>query len=215
MRRFEIGDILKLKNGRSPILVMDVKVTSNGTQYIRGMYLSSIKGTKTDPTNSYAWGSWRKAMDFEPHPNYPIYRHARPWESPHVGRKEPPVTENLLYQTTNETGEVLFGTHIATDSKGRMVLEMKGSGNVLAFNDSELEVVTPYTIQLAPLLKDGSSQIHVLGVEGQVEKGDVLLELDSGVMWRVTVLGSKSRSPRPNKSKWMKVPLVPIVFGDK
>ena len=65
----------------------------------------------------------------------------------------------------------------------------------------DIEVVTPYTVHLNPLLKNDGSSVHVVAVEGQVQKDDVLLEMNSGKLWRVVELNSKSRSPKVNSSK--------------
>lgn len=117
-----------------------------------------------------------------------------------------------------------FGTVMTTssgtpvrNSQGHLILEMKGEGGkVEAFPEDKLELVTPYTIQLTRLGINGekdSASVHLIGEPGQVEKNDVLLELNSGSIWRVTELDSKCRSARENKSKWIKIATEMVRFG--
>lgn len=111
----------------------------------------------------------------------------------------------------NSAGQVL------RNSTGQIVLEMKGEGgNVAAFSEDELELVTPYTVNLVRLSLGESKagdQIHVIAEAGQVKKDDVLLELNSGMIWRVTALDTKCRSPKTNVSKWIKLQTEAITFG--
>ncbi len=115
-----------------------------------------------------------------------------------------------LYQT--KTAPERFGTFLAKNSRGEIVLEIKGTGEVVAFKPDEIEVVTPYTVNLQPLDKALSS-VHVLATIGEVELQDVLLELDTGIVFRVTALDTKAKSPKPNRSKWLKIPASPVTFG--
>ena len=81
-----------------------------------------------------------------------------------------------LYQTKEETPR--FGTLLATNSAGLLVLEMKGSGEVLAFETSAIEEVKPYTVCIQFL--DGSGRDYqYLSRKGDVEVGDLIL-LSSG-----------------------------------
>ncbi len=118
---------------------------------------------------------------------------------------------NTLYQTNDKTPR--FGTFLAKNSKGEIVLEMKGEGGAVeAFNADEIEEVQPYTVNLQPIDKSLSS-VQVICHKRQVELDDVLLELDTGLIWRVTKLDTRCRSPKENKSKWLKIPATKITFG--
>jgi len=82
------------------------------------------------------------------------------------------TTMTKLYQTKEETPR--FGTLLATNSAGLLVLEMKGSGEVLAFETSAIEEVKPYTVCIQFL--DGSGRDYqYLSRKGDVEVGDLIL----------------------------------------
>jgi hypothetical protein len=121
-----------------------------------------------------------------------------------------------LYQTKEETPR--FGIKIATNSAGQAVLEMKGEGGkVEAFPQEAIELVLPYTISLILLgnhVRGESNNMHVIAEKGQVNKDDVLIEVNSGLMWRVQDVDTKVRSPKENKSKWLRVQAEKLTFGD-
>ena len=102
------------------------------------------------------------------------------------------------------------------NSLGGIILEMRGEGGKLeAFPENMIELVTPYTVQMEPLRGgDTKNGCHVIAKPGQVAKDDVLLELNTGIIWRVTMLDSKCRSPRENKSGWLKIPTEKLTFGE-
>lgn len=54
-------------------------------------------------------------------------------------------TMNKLYEI-NMIGQVLYGTKLAVNSKGQWVMEVKGTGEILAVNPSAVEEVLPHTI---------------------------------------------------------------------
>lgn len=104
------------------------------------------------------------------------------------------------------------------NSSGQLILEMKGEGGkVASFKSNEIELVLPYSVELTLLGVNGrvgkDQSKHVIAEEGQVQKNDVLLELDTGLVWRVTLLDSKARNAKDNKTKWMKIPAEFITFG--
>jgi hypothetical protein len=209
---FKIGDEVRLITGRSSIHVDEVRFFSKGPRksymksrwnssnsaaagwYIRYRYLSST---------SYEYeGLWREAEDFilinEP--------------------EEEPMTKPNLYQTKKKP--VRYGTFLTKNSLGQMVLEMKGeNGACEGFAEDEIEIVTPFTVELTQVgvsLNGGSgNSIHLVSEKGAAKKDDVLLELSSGIIWRITKVDSKCLSPRSNKSKWMAISAEFIAFGEQ
>lgn len=77
---------------------------------------------------------------------------------------------NKLYQTLDGKE---FGTYLARNSSGQIVLEMKASGVVKAFNEDEIEVVMPFTYAIR--FEKGGKFYHYLGKKGMVETGDILV----------------------------------------
>jgi len=218
---FKTGDEVRLKTGKSKIIVLEVDYFEEGDKiphyakrnwgnryvqgtgrykpktgwYIRFTYASSVHYADHDR-------KWREAEDFQ-------FYHDQP--------KKEEIRMDVLYQTKEEKPR--FGVHRGVNGNGEFILEMKGvDANYEAFPQDQIEEVLPYTVELTELRVDPSCKpksIHVLAKKGQVEKADVMLELNSGIFWRVTKPDSKCRSPRENKSKWMKVPLTEVMFGEQ
>ncbi len=180
---FQVGDIVRLKTGSSAQKVLEVD-----DKVIRAQYLSRLHDCDRP--------RWRDASDYV----LKYDKECKPMET--------------LYQTTSLPTR--FGVKIATNSRGKYVLEMKdGRGGVEVFEPHLLEKVVPFTVDLEPLVKHNNRQgnIHLVAKPDQVEKDDILLELNTGEIWRVVQLDTKNRSPRENKSKWLKIPTTTITFG--
>lgn len=215
---FKKGDIVKLKNGNSPQKVYDVRFGVDGRMLLMTIYLSSERYYESN--HQSASSKWRHADRFEHYHHQPKAEELFPPQY----QKETTMTQNPdLYQLKDAPAR--FGTVMTTssgtpvrNSQGHLILEMKGEGGkVEAFPEDKLELVTPYTIQLTRLStsgeKENNAAINVIGEPGQVQKDDVLLELNSGTLWRVTELDSKCRSARENKSKWIKIATEMVKFG--
>lgn len=89
-------------------------------------------------------------------------------------KKESTTMTQKLYQTKDGK----FGTFLAKDSSGRIVLEMKGSGEAAAYAATDIEEVRPYTVLVsmaADMALDGKSRRHYEAVRGSVEVGDLVL----------------------------------------
>jgi len=85
------------------------------------------------------------------------------------------MANNTLYQVK---GHELYGTQIATNSEGKIVLEMKGTSEVKAYEKSELEEVMPYTVGVKFI--DGGQNYHFETDKGNVSEGDLIVRLDDG-----------------------------------
>jgi len=94
-----------------------------------------------------------------------------------------------------ETPDGKFGTELAKNSQGQMVLEIKGTGEVKAYDPKTLKEVVPYTVAIKT---ENQSQFHIEAREDQFKKGDyVLVNFTVGI---VTDLDTKCRSPRKQKN---------------
>lgn len=100
-----------------------------------------------------------------------------------------------------ETNDGKFGTELAKNSQGQLVLELKGSGEVKAYDLKNLKEVVPYTVCVN--FPSGPGQIHVETLEGKLAKGDcVLMAHHVGV---VTEVDTKCRTPHQSKTALKKL----------
>lgn len=129
-RPFSIGQAVVLRTGYAPQRV--VEVTKSGPLwYLRTIYWreqDQVYGTKL-----------RRASDFVPYAGNPDLHN-------YIDKKATPkmASSPKLYQTLDKDPQ--FGTFLAKNSLGKIVLEMKPSGVPQAFDPSEIEEVKPYTI---------------------------------------------------------------------
>lgn len=111
-----------------------------------------------------------------------------------------------LYQTKEEKPR--FGTFLITNSKGKMVLEMKGrEGEIETFDPSEIEEVMPYTVHMRRFHGSDQQQEsrHYEMVEGTVQVDDVLVQLSNGSIWGVVEIDTKNRNPTQTKNGFFKM----------
>ncbi len=69
-----------------------------------------------------------------------------------------------------------WGIHAGTDSQGRLLMEEKGSGQILIVTKEQVEEVLPFTFSVR---MNGREQ-HFQGEVGKLQKGDVLLYTAGG-----------------------------------
>ena len=172
MHEFAEGDIVVLKTGEAPQVVLALG-RYYGMPSLRTRYVS-------DRDDSYDTSrTWRAASDFKPY----------------KGGKTATETKMAdLYQT--KTGEVEFGTLLARNSLGRLVLEMKGTGQVRDFDPSELEIVRPYTVRVVE--SSTGRTVNKTAIKGSVQVGDIILS--KGSFETVEAIDTKSNSPKGSLS---------------
>jgi len=226
---FKTGDEVRLKTGKSKIIVYEVDYFGEGDQvphYAKRNWGSDWMKKRYQPKEGwfirFGYASsrhyeshydgkhrkWREAEDF-------VFYHDQ------LEKEEPIMTEKpKLYQTKEE--DPRYGTFLTKNSLGQMVLEMKGEGGKCeGFAEGDIEIVTPHTVELTRIgisheeKRGQTNSLHIVTKAGQVAKDDVLLEMNSGIIWRVTNVDSKCLSPRENKSKWMKIPATFVTLGEQ
>lgn len=236
------GIPVKLKTGESPIFIHQLIYDPvRGISLIEFYYASSIKN-RQEPLKIHG-PRWIGDFEPYEEPTRVNVTFDRPYTSSFINDivqrrikemnpfrlggvmtadyepEEKPMPD--LYQTKEENPR--FGNPLLDgsgrpmkNSLGGIILEMRGEGGKLeAFPENMIELVTPYTVQMEPLRGgDTKNGCHVIAKPGQVAKDDVLLELNTGIIWRVTMLDSKCRSPRENKSGWLKIPTEKLTFGE-
>lgn len=172
MTKFEPGDVVRLKNGKKPMVVCAVSPNKNHIRaiYSSGMGYARAEFRSREPTwaEMAQWAqSWRSADDYE------VYT---------LGSTE---NENMpkLYEIKNEDGTTAFGTYLAQNSEGKLVLEIKGTGEVKAFAPADVSEVVPYTVQIRIMMngaavRQGNTSPHYRCVKGSLAKGDVVMFTD-------------------------------------
>lgn len=100
------------------------------------------------------------------------------------------TTMSKLYQTKEATPR--FGILLATNSAGLLVLEMKGSNEVLTFAKSEVEEVKPYTVRVKFIEGEDAREYEFLSRKGDVEVGDLLMVKGYTNMVKVLAVDTKS-----------------------
>lgn len=108
---------------------------------------------------------------------------------------------NNLYRVVDSEPE-LFCTKLTTDSRGRWVVEMKGTGEVKTFEPAKLEEVMPYTVGVV-FITPGShgKTYHYFAVAGQFAKGDLLLDENANYV-KVTGINTRSRTATKHFTGW-------------
>lgn len=174
---FEVGDIVKLKTGSSPQRVLAIRQTPSGWR-LRAVYLSSehYLSHSGEPVSA----TWKRSDRFEHH------------ELQEQQKQENEM--NTLYQVIAKAGEeIRFGTFLARNSSGQVVLEMKGTGKVEAFDPSGIEIVRPYTVRVRFTSDTNKTRAYdYIAVKGSVEVGDLILQKDTGQIVRVTAIDTKA-----------------------
>lgn len=104
-------------------------------------------------------------------------------------------TMTKLYQIIG--AENRFGTFLATNSEGKIVLEMKGEGGAVAsFTKDEIEEVKPYTYRCrvvgAQRAGRGPDYVNLEGEKGAVKKGDLIIR-PSGTIYLVDTVNSRAK----------------------
>lgn len=224
MTHFRKGDIVRLKNGHAPIIVLDTVLGQCCKNHqvrpcVSFRYLGSVRNDIKLYSYAYtelsAMRTLRRIEDFVHMYNHELDSEARghirdidesgvlPFKITvhHVqipGMNFTPEEETMakLYQTNEKKPR--YGTFLTTNSAGQYVLEMKGnSGDVEAFDKDFLEEVMPYTIALQPMTGgNGDNAFHIVCEEEQFKKGDVLIHEKNACMYRVVELNTKNRQPR-------------------
>lgn len=106
-------------------------------------------------------------------------------------------TMNKLYETKEETPR--FGTYLAINSAGRLVLEMKGTGNVETFDKKDVEEVKPYTVRVRyGTQNNGSKGYEFFAKKGEVSVGDLLYLTDYKEFAVVDAVDTKSNRATKN-----------------
>jgi len=196
---FGYSDIVRRRNGWTPMRVLGTYgnivvcqycgTRSDGDERFNAGDLVKINNPCVELARCTDWQDRLKAEDKlalqrqRHHTAKPL-----PWNPNETDNQKTENDMPKLYQTTEQSPR--FGVLLATNSAGKLVLEMKGTGEVLAFDKNEIEEVKPYTVSIK--FQDSSTEYHYLSRKGDVEKGDLILVDGNGHMAKVIAVDTKS-----------------------
>jgi uncharacterized protein YodC (DUF2158 family) len=167
--KFKVGDIVRLKNGTA-----EIRVT-----YISGTYLS---------------GEYVKSGTYVTHRHQEYFVHFTKDDN----QKEKAMSTNTLYQFTVNVNAFAptqcFGTHIGTNSQGQWIMEVKGTGQIVAINKDDVEEVLPYSIGVR--YSNNGITYHYLADKDKFDVGFYLVKDASDSGWqiaRVVEVDTKSK----------------------
>jgi hypothetical protein len=146
--RFAIGDRVRLRNGKNTLVIESISGT----------------GKSLDARYEHSGGllSYRNSNEFVK------------VDDDDNEQKGTMTMKGKLFQTKEINPR--FGIGLAINSTGKYVLEMKGTGDLEAYNKTDIEVVMPFTYGVK---FDGQgTEYAYLGKEGMVAVGDLLLKMD-------------------------------------
>lgn len=219
MDAFTRGELVRLVRGWTGMKVVDVWIEIGGDEYVSAIYSpeyyrEAVKLERFEERVAFCMshGQVRLARDLvpfdpdgKPPPNMPST------QTLHTNFPQHDFSEgdilmsntNTLFRFLNDKGEETFCTKLAAASGGRTVVEVKGSGAVVAIETSKLEEVLPFTVGIKYLNgSNTSTTYHFLANEGDFEVKDLLLDEDSGHYAAVTEVNSKSKRATRHFKGW-------------
>lgn len=185
--KFFVGEIVRLKNGYAPQRILEISykscvIKANGVFTgccIKAQYLSTIN---TSPSTYRETAYWRPYTDFQKMDEPDYQQH----------KEEVEEMSQSLFQTKGENPR--FGTQIAVNSKGELVLEMKETGKVEVFSPEDVEEVVPHTVRVRFIYLNGQkNEADVFVPDGLLKKGDLLIDVSASQVVFVSVLETNTK----------------------
>jgi hypothetical protein len=149
--------------GEGPSRTLEVKTTSGATLAIAAV--SVRKDTRPFPETST--------------PTQP--------QTPKVSCKE------TIYQHTKEDGSVVYGTYLATDKMGQVLLKLSGNeGLIITVDPKTVEEVRPYTFSAVGTTS--GTVYEFIYIPDVIKAGDQLIPESGTETLRVLKINTRSRS---------------------
>lgn len=159
--KFRVGSYVVLKTGHAPQEVLEVRSIYGDHWELRCRYVRWFHGSES---HQERWRTEEHFVAYEGNPFNHVY-------------EEKPKKENTqmtsapkLYQTIGEN--TVFGTFLAFNSVGQIVLEMKPGNVPQAFDKDAVEEVKPYTVSA---LDHNGRERHFTTAKDKVKENDILL----------------------------------------
>jgi len=199
VNKLEPGEIVRRCHGKAPLRVIRVRGHLVRAAYCGNTY--ELEGAE------YSAASLVRYCNLEDIPENYRGRLSPDDIAQLKTQNQTETTMPKLYQTKEEPAR--FGTLLAMNSARLLVLEMKGSGDVLTFTKDEVEEVKPYTVRVS--FGDGGKTYDFFSRKGDVEVGDLLMIDGYSTIARVMAVDTKSDGATKNLTG-RKVATVP--FGE-
>lgn len=160
--KFDVGDKVRLTTGSSPLIVQrQYRSAYTGEWEYQLEYLSGVARTTHKESNLVAYE-----------------------------KDEEMTTEKKLYEIKetsalfdNKTRTIGYGHKLAVNSKGEWVMEIKGSGEIMAVSKDQVEEVLPYTIDVQ--FSNSSNTYAYLAEAGEFQTGFYIVEGQYGNGWQI------------------------------
>ena len=126
-------------------------------------------------------------------------------------KKETEMTTKKLYEITTVNGTE-YGHKLATDSTGKWVMEIKGTGAVLAVDKDKVSEVLPYTIGIKFLGGANKTVYQYLADAGTVEAGGLYLceSIYGTALVHVAEVDTRSTSATTHFKPLAKIKMEPV-----
>lgn len=144
--KFKRGDIIISTNGKRPAVITDVYGHGAYGGYIYAKYLHNNSSVRFEANN------------------VKLYEESNMTDA------------KTLYSLTKEDGTVVYGTHVGTNSQNKLLIEVKGTNEIILADKSQLEEVIPYTFAV----RMNGKNTHYQCEPGKFKKNDVLLFTGGG-----------------------------------
>lgn len=164
--KFVVGDRVRLKNGTAEIEVTKIHSQFSPSSYQYVVYLEG-KYVNSDNTVTH-----RNQDDFVKYD----------------GESKMTTNTNKLYtwvkhDDTTFAPTDLYGHYLATNSQGEWVMEVKGSGQIMAVAKDKVQEVLPYTIGVR--FNNNGTTYHYLADKDKFTEGFYLVKDTSSSGWQI------------------------------
>ena len=171
-RKFKVGDIVRKKSGQSPIKIKQVAGGRAQIKYIYGEYLHSERPVEDYEDKFLLMGEGE-------------YTDPNPYQKDNT--MENTMNNDSLYQILARTPET-YAKYLATNSAGKLVMEVQGTGEIVTVAKTDIEEVVPYTVGIKFVSGNSTTTTyHYFSNKGDVDKGDLITIKDTGLAVVVSV----------------------------
>lgn len=164
--KFRVGDRVRLKSGTAEIEITKIHFQCSAASY---QYIVTLDGKYVNSDNVI---TQRNQDDFVKYD----------------GESKMTTNTNKLYtwvkhDDTTFAPTDLYGHYLATNSQGEWVMEVKGSGQIMAVAKDKVQEVLPYTIGVR--FNNNGTTYHYLADKDKFTEGFYLVKDTSSSGWQI------------------------------